>query len=184
MVELVVALGDYLVVVDPDITVAGEHVDVGARFPLSVGLAAVGVAESEVDARKFFVLEKDADHLRKAQIGAEGELADAVAVLIGVAIIPEIFFQVLAVAINGSQTGIFDRESHRRGLQVAVFAVEVVTGAGIADKSAIDGGGSRENLAGGKIGPVARADEAAGFDPVKMAIEMCGKRGAGFGFDG
>jgi hypothetical protein len=60
--ELIVAFGDYLIVVDPDVAVTSEDVYVRFRFPVGVGLAAVGVAKGDVDAGKFFVLQKDANH--------------------------------------------------------------------------------------------------------------------------
>ena len=72
VVELVAAFGDDLVLVDPDVTVAGKDIDMRAGFPVGMGLAAVGVAEGDVHAGKFFVLEEDADHFRKSEVGAEG----------------------------------------------------------------------------------------------------------------
>ena len=57
MIELVVAFGYDLVVVDPDVAVAGEDVDVRFGFPVGVSLAAVGVAKGDMDAGKFFVLQ-------------------------------------------------------------------------------------------------------------------------------
>ena len=54
----------------------------------------------------------------------------------------------------------------------------MIASRGIADESAVDGCGSREHFAGRQVGPVARADEAAGFHPVEAAIEMGGERRA------
>ena len=56
VIQLVVAFGDDLIIVDPDVAVAREDVDMCFGFPVGVGLAAVRVAESDVDAREFFVL--------------------------------------------------------------------------------------------------------------------------------
>ena len=169
---MVFAFGDDLVGVDPDVAVAGEDVDVGLGFPVGVGLAAVGIAEGDVNAGKFFVLEKDADHFGEAEVGAEGEFADAVAVFVGVAVVPEFLLEIFAIAVDLDEARVFDFERERRGLQVAVFAVEVIAGGGVANEGAVDGGGRGKDFAGGKIRPVARADEAAGFDPVEAAIEM------------
>ena len=83
-------------------------------------------------------------------------------------------FEIFASAIHASTAGAFDFQDERRSLQVAVFAVEVVAGGGIADEGAVHRGGSCEDFAGGKVGPVTRADEAAGFYPVEAAIEMRG----------
>src|SRR5882724_12711627 len=60
----------------------------------------------------------------------------------------------------------------------------MVTGARVADEGAIHCCGRREDFARGKIGPVARADQAAGFNPVQAVIEVRGKRGARFGLHG
>src|SRR6267142_410894 len=60
----------------------------------------------------------------------------------------------------------------------------MIAGGGVADEGAVDGGRGGEYFAGGKIGPVARTDEAAGFHPVEAAIEMGGEFCAGFGFYG
>ena len=62
--ELVAAFFDDLVVIDPDVALAGKHVHVRRGFPVGVGLAAVGIAEREVHAREFLILKQDADHFR------------------------------------------------------------------------------------------------------------------------
>ena len=90
--------GDDLLIVDPHIAVASEHINVRARLPVGVCLAAIGIAKREVDARHLLVLQQDADHLAQAEIGAESELADAVAVFVGVTVIPEIALEVGAIA--------------------------------------------------------------------------------------
>ena len=72
-------------------------------------------------------------------VGAEGELADAIAVLVGVAVVPELPLEILA------------RRSARRrsrppaissvsgvGAQVAVLRAEVVAGGAVADEHAVD----------------------------------------------
>ena len=63
MIELVVAFFDDLVVVDPNVALAGEDVNVRFGSPIGVGLAAVGISECEVHAGKFIILEQNADHL-------------------------------------------------------------------------------------------------------------------------
>src|SRR5437899_2979056 len=61
--KLVAAFFDDLVVVDPHVALAGEYVDVRLRFPVGVGLTAVGISERYMHARKFFILKQNADHL-------------------------------------------------------------------------------------------------------------------------
>src|SRR5438876_3688322 len=76
-------------------------------FPVRVSLAAVGIAKGEMHAGKLFVLEQHADHFGQSKIRSEGQLSDAVAVFVGVAILPELLLQVLALA------GCVDRKSTR-----------------------------------------------------------------------
>src|SRR5260370_19504929 len=178
VVQLVAGFGDDLVLVDPDVAVAGEDVYVGAGFPVGVGLAAVGVAEGDVDAGEFFVLKEDANHFGEAEVGAKSELAYAITVFVGVAVVPEFLFEVFALTLDMLEAGAFDFEDQGRALQVSVLAVEVIAGGGIADEGAVDAGRGGENFAGGKIGPVKRAEEAAGLDPVQARRQKGGACGA------
>src|SRR5260370_7042018 len=131
-----------------------------------MGLAAVGIAECNVHAGEFFVLQQDADHPRKPEVGAERQLADTVAVLVGVAITPEFVFQILARAFGADQTTTGDLKHQRRALQIAVFSVEVIASGCIADEWAIHRAGRGQNFAPGQIRTVARADEAPGLYPI------------------
>lgn len=56
MIQLVTAFGDYLVLIDPDVAVARQHVDMSLGFPIRMGLAAVWIAERDVHAREFLIL--------------------------------------------------------------------------------------------------------------------------------
>src|SRR6266436_8512495 len=103
MVKLVLAFFDDLIVVDPDVALSGKHVNVRLGFPVGMGLASVGVSKRDVHAGKFFILQKNADHLGKSKIGAESELADTVAVFVGVAILPEFLLKVFAFAFHAKQ---------------------------------------------------------------------------------
>src|ERR1700688_3574117 len=147
-------------------------------------LVAIRITEGDVHAGKFFVLKKIADHLGEAQVGAEGQLADAVAVFVGVAIVPEFLVEILALAFDLPQTRALDFEDQRGALQISVLTVEVIASAGIADEGAVHSGRSREHFTSGKIGPVARTDESAGLDPIEAAIEMGGEFGACVRLDG
>src|SRR5947209_2104066 len=61
----------HLLVVDPHVARTREDVDMRARFPRRAGLAAVRIAECEVDAGNFFVLQQHADHVLERDVGAE-----------------------------------------------------------------------------------------------------------------
>src|ERR1700686_2349604 len=115
-------------------------------------LVAIRITEGDVHAGKFFVLKKIADHLGEAQVGAEGQLADAVAVFVGVAIVPEFLLEILALAFDLPQTRALDLENQRSALQVPILTVEVIAGARVADEGAVNRGRSGEHFTSGKIG--------------------------------
>ena len=50
----------------------------GGGLPPRAGLGAVGVAKGDVHAGHFFVLQDVADDALDADVGADGDLADAV----------------------------------------------------------------------------------------------------------
>ena len=64
-------------------------------------MLAVGIAEGDVDAGKFFVLQDIADDAGDADVGADGELADAVGVFVGVGVGPEVLLELLVGAGAG-----------------------------------------------------------------------------------
>ena len=134
------AFGDDLVVVDPDVAVAGEDVDVRFGFPVGVGLAAVGIAESDVDAGKFFVLKKDADHFGEAEVGAEGEFADAVAIFVGVAVIPEFLLEIFAIAVDFDQARVLDFEVSQETSSLSACMGMADLHGGILEQNGVDGG--------------------------------------------
>ncbi len=64
--------------VHPDVEVRADDVDVRGGVPVGAGVRAVRVAEGDVDAGELFVLQDVADHVRELDVGADGELADAI----------------------------------------------------------------------------------------------------------
>ena len=63
---------------------------------------AVRIAECDMHAGIFFVLQNLPDHIFQFDVGADGKLADAIAVLVGVRVTPEVIFQ---FAIGGMGFG-------------------------------------------------------------------------------
>src|SRR5580704_1952642 len=61
---------------EPDVEAQSDDVDVSAGAPGSAGMFAVGIAEGDVDAGKFFVLQDVADDTGDADISADSEFAD------------------------------------------------------------------------------------------------------------
>ena len=70
----------------------------GSRIPVGAGVRAVGIAERNVDAGIFLVLQNVADDILELDVGADGEFADAVAVLVGVRVLPEVVLEFLILA--------------------------------------------------------------------------------------
>jgi len=58
MVHLVVAFGNNLIAVNPYIAIARQHVDVRLRFPVGVGLAAIGIARTRCALPEIFILQQ------------------------------------------------------------------------------------------------------------------------------
>src|SRR5437762_12556498 len=103
---------DHLLIIYPDVALSREDVDVRPRFPRSPGLAAVRVPERNVNTGDLLVLQEDANHLGERDVGAEGELADAIAFAVGVAVAPELAFEIGAGAADCTQSpaGDFERQ--------------------------------------------------------------------------
>src|SRR5271170_7750399 len=87
-----------LPLVDPDIEVAANHVDVRAGVPPGSSVFPIRIAEGDVNAGKFLVLQDLADNVGQLNICADGKLAYPVAVLVGVGVGPEILFQLFVFA--------------------------------------------------------------------------------------
>src|SRR5260370_16785263 len=88
------------------------------------------------------------------------------------AILPEFLLQILAGTVDVDEPRALDLQRQRRGLQVAVFSVEMIAGGGVADERAIHRCWSGENFAGRKICPVTRGDEPAGLHPIEATGEI------------
>ena len=76
-------LTHHLLTVEPDIEIAADAVDVRFGDPVCPGVLGVRMAKGDVDARNFFVLQNMADDAGAGGVRANGELADAITVLIG-----------------------------------------------------------------------------------------------------
>ncbi len=84
-----------LLVVNPDIELGTDDVYVCGGSPVGAGVFGVRVAERDMHARYFLVLEDMADDMFELDIGTDGKLTDTFAVFIGMAIGPEFLFELL-----------------------------------------------------------------------------------------
>src|ERR1017187_8683822 len=114
-----------LAAVDPDVEIAAHDVDVGRRVPVRAGMRAVRIAERDVNTGDFLVLENIADDVVNGDVGADGEFAHAVAVLIGVAVAPELGFEFLVGAVGFRQAAFDHLDGQRSSVQIAVLFAQV-----------------------------------------------------------
>src|SRR5579862_3550234 len=82
-----------LLVIHPDVELPSHNINVCGRIPLRSRVRTVRISERNVHPGIFLILQNLPNHILEIDIGANGELAHAVAILIGVRVLPEIVFQ-------------------------------------------------------------------------------------------
>src|SRR5450631_4021646 len=133
----------------PDVKTQSNDINVCSRTPRCAGVFAIGIAEGDMDAWKFFVLQDIAYHSFHAEIGADRELSDAIRVFICVGIIPKIFFKLL---VDGTAThdAVSDNLNGERScLKQAITRAKPITYYAVHYKYAINLTGGGEALASG-----------------------------------
>jgi hypothetical protein len=86
---------------EPDVESKSDDIDVRARAPRCPRVFTVRIAESNMNAWKFLVLENVSDHALYAEICANRKLAHTIRVLVRVRVCPEIRFELLVLAGAG-----------------------------------------------------------------------------------
>ena len=142
-------------------------------------MGAVGVSEGNVDAGEFLVLQDVADDPIDANVGADGELADAVGVFVGVGVGPEVALESLVFAGDAGDAVAFDVDGEGMGAEDAVARAEEVADYAVDDEDAVDLAGRGEALAAGEVAPLFGADDAGGFEPAVVGVELGVDVGAG-----
>jgi len=170
-----------VVVFEPDVEAEADDIDVSAGAPGCASVFAIGVAEGDVDAGKFLVLKNVADDAGDADVGADGELANAVGILVGVRVGPEVLFELLVGAGAGDDAVLRDVDGERSGLEQAVAGAEPIANDSVDDKGAIDFAGRGEAFAAGEIAPFFRRDDPRGLEPFIVRIHVGHDAGAGCG---
>src|SRR5512135_2028327 len=94
--------------IEPQAEVAAYAIDVGAGVPGLAGMFIVGMTKSHVEAGDFFVLQNVADDIGHGRVGADGILADTVAVLIGADVSREFIEQFFIRAVQMADARILD----------------------------------------------------------------------------
>ncbi len=140
-------------VAEPDAELEADYVDVGGGFPGGSGVGAVGVAEGNVDTGELFVLEDVADDAVDADVGADGELADAVGIGVGVGVVPEVELEGFVFAGDAGDAVGFDVDGEGGVAEDAVADAEIVADDAIDDEDAVDLAGRGEALAAREVAP-------------------------------
>ncbi len=117
-------------------------------------------------------------------IGADGKLADAVAVFVGVGVGPEILLQRLVLAEDLGDAIVLHADGQRLALEIAVFVAEIIADHAVDYVHAVHFARRGEDFAAGQIAPLVAADDAAGLDPAIVRVERAGEVAAGGGFAG
>ena len=130
-------------VAQPDVEFQADYVDVGGGLPGRSGVGAVGVSEGDVDAGELLVLQDVADDVVYADVGADGELAYAVGVLVGVGVGPEVALEVLVVAGDFGDAVGLDVDGEGGFAEDAVAGAEEVAYDSVDDEDAVDFEGRR-----------------------------------------
>src|SRR5262249_2625727 len=154
--------------VDPDVELPTHDVYVSRRIPVRAGVRGVRIPERDVDAGNLLILQNIADHVPNRNIRADGELAHAVAVLVGMAIPPEIVFQPAIRRVRFSQAIAFDPYSQWRLPQVSILLAEIIAHHAVDHERSFHVLGTSEGLAARQIAPFMRADDAAGLQPLQL----------------
>lgn len=121
----------------PDVETEADDIDVSRRTPGRAGVLSVRIAEGDVDAGKFLVLKNVADDAGDADVGADGEFADAIGVLVGMGVGPEIPLELVVAAGTGDDAILCDLNRQRRVLEEAVASTEPVADNTIDNEDAI-----------------------------------------------
>src|SRR5205814_5929188 len=128
-------------------------VDVRFGFPICTGVLGVGMAESNVDAGNFFVLQNVADYARQGGVRADGKFADTIAVFVGAGVSAKIVEQFLIFAAKLDNAIVGDLDRQRRVAKIAVLTAKIIANHAIDQKRAVGVRRRSENFATGEVAP-------------------------------
>jgi hypothetical protein len=166
---------------EPDVELQAHDIDVGSGTPWGASVLAVRIAEGDVDAGEFFILQDVADDVIDTEVGADGEFANAVGVFVGMGVGPEVGFELLVCAGAGDDAVAGDLDREWRFGEEAVARAEPVADYTVDDKGAVDFSGRGEAFAAGEVAPFFRGDDAGGLEPLIAGVHVGGDVGSGGG---
>src|ERR1700730_16109310 len=133
----------------PDVEISTHHIDMRGRVPLRSGVCAIGIAEGDMYAGIFLILQDLADYVFEFNVRADGKLAHTIAVVVGMGIAPEVLFQFTVRGMGVDQAVAFDVNRQRILPQAAELRAEPVAYDAINHKRSVDFAWSRKHFAAG-----------------------------------
>src|ERR1700693_3632567 len=79
-----------LLFIHPDIKLPPHHIDMRRRIPLRARMRSVRISKRNMHARIFLILQNLPDHIFQIDVRSNGKLTHAIAVFIGVRVLPAI----------------------------------------------------------------------------------------------
>src|ERR1700732_951404 len=89
-----------LLVVHPDIKLPSHDVNMRRRIPLCAGMRSIRVSKRNMHSGILLILQNLSDHVLQINIRPDGELPNAIAVLVGMCIPPEILLQFAVIRMG------------------------------------------------------------------------------------
>src|SRR5215472_9836566 len=124
-------------IAEPDVELEPNYIDMRCRLPRRAGVRSVRIAERNMDARKFLILQNVPNHARHADVGSNRKLAHAVGVLIRVGVGPERLLQLLIRTLHAGDAVVADVNCQRRFAQNAEASTEKIADNTIDNKHAV-----------------------------------------------
>src|SRR5882672_4905851 len=89
-----------LLVIHPDVKLPSHYIDMSRRIPFRPGVCPVWIPKRNMHAGILLILENLPNHFFQINVRPDRKLADAVAVLIGVRVLPEVVLQFAIVRVR------------------------------------------------------------------------------------
>ena len=170
------AASHHLLAIEPNVEVATDAVDVCFGNPVGASVFGVGMTKSDVDPRNFLVLQNVSNDVPASGVGADGEFADAIAVLVRACISAKFVAQILVLRFQGADAIILYLDGERAGFQIAIAFAKIIANHAINNEDAVSIERRGENFASGQVAPFVFRDNSAGFEPFqfrgKLSLEF------------
>jgi hypothetical protein len=123
------------------------------------------MTEGDVDAGNFFILQNMTDNMGASGVGADGELADPVAVFISAGVCAKLVAQILVLGMQRADSIIFHFDCERIRFEVAKAFALIIAHHAIHYKDAVGIHWRGKDLAPGQVAPFVACDDSAGLEP-------------------